>query len=138
MQALRALALVLLVAALHPGPAAAASTLAADTLSRYEMRQAWLSRDKAYHFAISAAGSAGVYALARELGLGRRAAAVTSVLVVGAVGVMREVVGPDPDNRLTRRFFSRRDLVWDGAGIVVGISLTELLFGARWNPGDAP
>lgn len=134
-----ALALLLASLALAPGRAAASTTsatLPADTLTRYERQQSWFSRDKAYHFGISAAGSAGVYALAREMGLGRWPAALASAVVVGGVGVLREVVSPRPGDRLTRQFFSRRDLVWDGAGIVVGITLTDLLLRARWTGAE--
>ena len=97
-----------------------------DTLSAYDRRQAWFSRDKAYHFTISAVGAGGVYGLGREVGLNRWQSAALSAVLVGTVGVLREVVLVSDDNYLSRRFLSRRDLVWNTVGISVGISVADL------------
>lgn len=105
---------------------------AADAPSEYQRRQAWFSRDKLLHFGISAVGTGGVYAGGRGLGLSRRQAALASVVVVGAAGVWREVGTTDGSDPLTRRKLSRRDLVWDGAGIALGLAVAD-----RWtgSPG---
>lgn len=113
-------------------PARPLLSAAPDTLSAYHRQTSWFSRDKGLHFAISAAGAAGVYALGREWGLGRWAGVAVSAGLVGAVGVLREIAQPVPGDMLTRRFFSRRDLVWDAAGIAVGIAVTDRLLRRRW------
>ena len=97
-------------------------------VSPYQRQQAWFSRDKLYHFGISAAGSGAVYAGGRAAGLSRGESALAATLVVGAVGVWKEVGTRDPDRPLTRDHLSRRDLVWDALGIAVGIALTDRLF----------
>lgn len=90
---------------------AAASQAVQDT-SAYARRQGWFPRDKALHFGVSAAASGGVYVWGRALGLGRWPSVVTSSVLVGAAGVLREVLDPqDQVNHVSRRFLSRRDLV---------------------------
>lgn len=102
---------------------------AVDDSSAYAQRRGWFSRDKGLHFGISAVGAGGIYALSRQLGMGRWTSAAASALVVGTVGVLREVLDvDDQENYLSKRFLSRRDLAWDAAGIVVGISATDFLF----------
>ncbi|HEV2147609.1 MAG TPA: hypothetical protein VGR37_09430 [Longimicrobiaceae bacterium] len=98
-----------------------------EAASSYERQQAWFSRDKLYHFAISAAGTGALHAAGRKLGLPRGRSAVAAVLVVGAAGVWREVGTADPDDLVTRQKLSRRDLVWDAAGIAVGLAVSD-----RW------
>ena len=114
-------------------PPAAAADPGPDQLTPYQSGHGWFTRDKAYHFAISAVGSAAVYAAARELGLGRWPSVAISAVVTGTAGFLRETLdGDDPESLLTRAHFSRRDMVWNGAGIAVGISLTEVFAGTRW------
>ncbi|HEV2733204.1 MAG TPA: hypothetical protein VGV85_00150, partial [Longimicrobiaceae bacterium] len=93
----------------------------------YAHQQGWFSRDKLYHFGISAVGAGGLYAGGRRLGLSRRQAALASTLVMGAAGVWREVGTTDRADPLTRRKLSRKDLVWDAAGIVLGLAVAD-----RW------
>lgn len=97
--------LVVLALALAPCPLAAQKPLAParpllsaapDTLSAYHRQTSWFSRDKGLHFAISAGGAAGVYALGREWGLGRWAGVAVSAGLVGAVGVLRKSRSPFP------------------------------------------
>ena len=112
---------------------------AADASTEYERRQAWFSRDKLYHFGISAAGTGALYAGGRSLGLSRRQAALASTLVVGAAGVWREVGTTDRSDPLTRRKLSRRDLVWDGVGIALGLAVADRWTGApRRSADEAP
>jgi uncharacterized protein YfiM (DUF2279 family) len=87
----------------------------------YDFRQSWLSRDKAYHLAGSAIGAAGLYALGRELGLGRLPSALGASLVVGTIGVLRETYDADDPRLLNRNAFSRKDMAWNFAGIAIGI-----------------
>lgn len=103
-----------------------------DQLTPYQSGHGWFTRDKAYHFTLSAVGSAAAYAAGRELGLGRWPAVALSVVITGTAGFLRETFSSDDPNLLTRSHFSRRDMLWNGAGIVVGISLTELLAHHRW------
>lgn len=108
-------------------------SVAAQDTSEYAQQRGWFTRDKGLHFGISAVGAGGVYALGRELGLGRWASVAASALVMGSIGLAREVVDRDDHvNYVSRRFISGRDLVWDGVGVVVGISVTDLLFRRRW------
>ncbi len=109
-----------------------------DTRSVYERRQAWFSRDKAFHFTLSAAGAATLYVLGRELGLDRWPAAIGATVVVGTAGFLREALAVhDSDGLFTREHFSRRDMAWNGAGIVVGITVSDRLLRRRWER-DAP
>lgn len=121
-----ALALALFVLAGSAVPAVAQS--AGSTPSAYDLRQGWFSRDKAYHLSLSAAGAAGSYAVARHFGLERWQAAVVSVVATGTMGLLRETWDTgQPGVQFTRRFFSRRDMMWNGIGIAVGIPIGELL-----------
>jgi uncharacterized protein YfiM (DUF2279 family) len=99
----------------------------------YESGHTWFSRDKIYHFSASGAAAAGVYVATRELGVGRRNAVASAVFLVGAAGVLREILDrEDPGNLLTRQQFSRRDMVWNGVGIGIGITLPDRLLRERW------
>lgn len=94
-------------------------------------RQGWFTRDKLYHFGVSAAGSGALYAGGRRVGIGRGRALAASALVMGAAGVWREVGTTDRADLLTRRRLSRRDLVWNGVGIAAGLAAAD-----RWlGPG---
>ena len=94
----------------------------------YGIDQTWTSRDKFYHFAVSGLGAAAVYGGARLLGIPRWAAMGVSVGLVGAAGVMREL----GDERRPGKYFSEKDLFWNGIGIAVGIAVPDqLLFGRR-------
>lgn len=126
----------LLSLALLLAPAAAAAQgegePAPQAPSPYQTRQSWFSRDKGLHFGVSAVGAAGTYVLSRHLRLNRWQSAATATLFMGTVGLLREVVDPeDRANYLSRRLLSHKDLVWDAAGIVVGITIPDLLMGSR-------
>jgi uncharacterized protein YfiM (DUF2279 family) len=118
------------------GGAAAPDTVPGPTA--YQLRHSWFSRDKAYHFLVSGAGAAAVYGAGRELGLSRRGAALGATLVVGAAGILREALAVDDETRLlSAELFSRRDMVWNAAGIVVGITVTDALLRERWRRSRA-
>lgn len=105
---------------------------ATDGETAYQLRQGWFSRDKAYHVSISAAGAAGTYLVSRELGLGKWQATLVSIVATGTVGLLRETWDMEqPGIDLTRRFFSRRDMVWNGIGIAIGIPIGDLIAGSR-------
>ena len=89
--------------------------------SPYGVRENLTSRDKAYHFTISAVGAGVGYTVARKLGMKRVPAIVVSAGLVGAAGLLREV----DDGRRTGKYFSEKDLLWNGAGITVGIWIPD-------------
>lgn len=104
-----------------------------DTLTTYQLGHGWFTRDKSYHLTVSAVGAAVIYGAGREIGLGRWPSAIGSSLVMTTLGILREVYADDEPNRLSRKAFSRKDMAWNGAGIVLGISLTDLLGRRRWS-----
>lgn len=120
------IALLLLVLGSVPpeaGEAQRAINRRAATLC--ERGTSWFSRDKGCHFVISAVGASGMYTVARQVGIRALPAAAGAAAVMGAIGFTREVLQPrNPDNLVTRRFLSRRDLAWNTAGIALGILLT--------------
>ncbi|HEX2187937.1 MAG TPA: hypothetical protein VHG51_03515 [Longimicrobiaceae bacterium] len=125
--------------AAEPAPPWRASAGASSgPIPDYAGSHGWFTRDKLYHFGVSAAGSGALYAAGRRVGLGRREALAAAALVVGAAGVWREVGTSDPDDLLTRQRASRRDLVWDGVGIAVGLVVADRWLGARAEGGEAP
>lgn len=120
-------------------PARTLFDASAAVVPPYRNQQEWFSRDKLLHFGISAAGTGGLYAGGRRLGLSRRRAALASTLLVGAAGVWREVGTTDPDDPLTRGHISRKDLVWDAVGIALGLALTDRWLGSpARDAGGAP
>lgn len=96
--------------------------------AEYENGRSWFSRDKAYHFSVSAVGAGGVYAIGRGLGLSRVQSALASAVILGTAGIWREIGTTDRTDLITRRHISEKDLVWDGIGIAVGISVSDLLY----------
>jgi hypothetical protein len=131
----RALALLLVGWALHAAPLAALQRVP-DPVAPLDpfcpRGPGWFSRDKACHFVVSGVGAGGLYALGRYLGAPPLPAAIGAALVMGSVGLLRETVAAhDPDQLLTRQNFSRRDMVWNGAGIVVGLAVTDLWLSRR-------
>jgi uncharacterized protein YfiM (DUF2279 family) len=109
----------------------------AAVIPSYRNQQEWFSRDKLLHFGISAAGTGGLYAGGRRLGLSRRQAALASTLVMGAAGVWREVGTTDPADPLTRGHISRKDLVWDAVGIALGLAVADRWTGSPGGGGEA-
>lgn len=93
----------------------------------YGVEHTWTSRDKYYHFGVSALGAAAVYSGARWLGLKRWPAVALSVGVVGAVGVFREW----HDDNYGGKYFSEKDLIWNAGGIAVGILIPDRFFFRR-------
>jgi uncharacterized protein YfiM (DUF2279 family) len=113
----RATLLLLLVALLSPGGVAAQKKVPGE----YGIDQTWTSRDKFYHFGVSAVGAGVGYTAARRLGMKRWPAIALSAGVMGAVGLVREL----QDERRADKYFSEKDLLWDGAGITVGIWIPD-------------
>ena len=91
----------------------------------------WFSPDKLCHFGVSAVGSAGLYGLGRLVGLSGWKSVAVSAFIVGSLGIWREIGTTDPADPLTRQNLSRKDLVWDGLGIFVGISAASFI-GRLW------
>lgn len=122
-------------AQLQPHPraqlAAAADDPGEPLPGSYGVEQTWTSRDKLYHFTLSGAGAAAVYSGARWVGVGRPGAIGLAVGLVGAAGVMREIT----DRRRPDKYFSEKDLLWNAAGIALGIAIPDrLLFPRRSTP----
>lgn len=79
----------------------------------------WLAEDKIRHFTVSTAATTMGYGAAR-IALDRDEALLAATATALALGVGKEVVdlrrgGP----------FSLKDLVWDAAGIAVGVALVH-------------
>lgn len=110
------------------GPVAAWTVARQEPLpDPYGVPQTWTSRDKWYHFGVSAVAAGTIYSGSRWLGLSRWPAVAVAVGVTGAVGWLREV---HDDRR--GKYFSQKDLLWNAAGITVGIAIPDqLLFRSR-------
>jgi uncharacterized protein YfiM (DUF2279 family) len=112
---------LLLLLLLLPSPARAQT-------EEYGVDQTWTSRDKFYHFGVSAVGAAASYSLARALGVKRWPAVAVSVSFMGGLGVLREV----QDVNTPGKYFSKKDLLWDAAGITIGVWIPDrVLFGRK-------
>jgi uncharacterized protein YfiM (DUF2279 family) len=120
------------LAVAFPSPA---SGQQADEIDLYALRHGWFSLDKAYHFGVSAIGSAALYGLSRELGAGRWGAFVFSAGAMTTLGLFRELYDEESQRLLTRRGFSRKDVVWNSLGITFRISVTDLSMERRRRAG---
>ena len=118
----------LLLLLLLPAP------LASQEQTNYGVEQSWTSRDKLYHFGVSVAGAAASYSLARALGVKRWPAVAISVGVTGAAGLLREY----QDSRRPPKYFSEKDLVWDAAGISVGVWIPDRFLFRRKRERESP
>jgi uncharacterized protein YfiM (DUF2279 family) len=107
---------------------------AQETPGAYGVEQTWTSRDTLYHFGIAAVGAAASYSLARALGAKRWPAVAISVGFTGGLGVLREV----QDSRREDKYFSEKDLLWDAAGITVGIVIPDRLFFRKREKEESP
>lgn len=130
-----ALAALLLAVILAAAPAGAQSSDA--VLDAYTMRQGWFTRDKAYHFGASALGAAALYVAGRELGLGRWGAVGVSASLMATAGLIWELNDEDDPRMLSATRFSRKDMAWNGIGIVVGIGVPDLAL-PRWRRNGPP
>ncbi|HEX6938468.1 MAG TPA: hypothetical protein VF158_03590 [Longimicrobiales bacterium] len=101
-----------------PAPPAAPvppTTLAGDTVPP---RDAWFAEDKLRHFFLSFAATSVAYGAARTAGLDHGPAEVAAGVGAAAAGVWKEF-----HDRSLGRPFSRKDLVWDGLGILAAVVL---------------
>lgn len=105
---------LLLLALLVP---AVVNAQQAETPRPYGVDQSWTSSDKLYHFGVSAAGAGAGYTLARSLKMKRWPAVAFAAGAMAAVGLAREL----QDAQRSDKYFSEKDLLWDGAGIAIGI-----------------
>ncbi len=78
----------------------------------------WFAEDKLRHFFLSFAATSLAYGAVRTAGLGHGPAEVVAGAGAAAAGVWKEF-----HDRGIGRPFSRRDLVWDGLGILAGLVL---------------
>jgi len=81
---------------------------------------AWLAEDKARHLFASLALTAVTFGGARAVGVEWPDAGIAAGVVAGGAGFAKEL-----SDRARGRPFSVRDLVWDAAGIGVGLVLAE-------------
>jgi uncharacterized protein YfiM (DUF2279 family) len=80
----------------------------------------WLAEDKLKHAFSSVAAVNFVYAGARTAGLHDESAIVAAAVSAAAAGIWKEV-----HDRRRGRPFSSRDLVWDAAGLTLGVILVS-------------
>lgn len=80
----------------------------------------WFAADKARHFLISYGLVGFVFAGSRLAGMDRRAASATSVVAGFGASLTKELA-----DRGQGKGFSLRDLVWDTAGIFVGVLVMQ-------------
>jgi uncharacterized protein YfiM (DUF2279 family) len=130
----RRAAFAALLAAWLAAPAGAQEAPAEPEIDAYLMQHGWFTIDKLYHFGVSAVAASTLYAGGREVGLGRRPAAVVSVALVSAAGLIRELRSPHEDRLVSTTYLSRKDLVWNSVGIAVGIAVTDRVFARRRQP----
>jgi putative lipoprotein len=76
----------------------------------------WWGRDKAHHFAASAALGAGTSYAARNQERGRAESAAMGFAVAMTFGAAKETY----DARVKRTGWSWKDFIWDAAGATVG------------------
>lgn len=95
----------------HPAPRIPTPPAAPD---------AWLAEDKARHLFASLALTAVAFGGARAVGIEWPDAGIAAAVVAGGAGLAKEF-----SDRARGRPFSVRDLVWDAAGVGVGVALAE-------------
>ena len=100
------------------GLACAASLLFAAAPARADDPDPWLSRDKGYHFAVSATIASGGYVAGAFLFDARGHALIFGAGLTAAAGIGKEALDAtgfgDP---------SWKDLAWDGIGMVTGLAV---------------
>ena len=96
-------------------PAALSST--PDSLQTTPNHDPWLAYDKVLHFGISCSLVLSTqYVLENTLNIDRETALPAGITVSAANGVIKEYW-----DKKTGSFFSRRDLIADAAGILIGV-----------------
>jgi uncharacterized protein YfiM (DUF2279 family) len=101
-----------------PGaPAAPASWLEAGDARRPQPADPWLAQDKVRHFAMSFAATGFTYGGARTL-LDADAAFVTAAVAALGLGFGKEI-----HDARQGRWFSFKDMVWNAAGVTLGLTL---------------
>lgn len=76
-------------------------------------RESWFGSDKIKHFFLSAFVESLAFSTLQAAGVNRRTALGGGIAVSAAVGLGREI----HDKRTPGKWFSYRDLTWDGLGI---------------------
>jgi len=85
-----------------------------------QIEDRWFAEDKMRHFAMAFATTSFGHAGARALG-----ADADVATAIGAAATIVASIGKEVYDRRTGGIFSARDLVWDAAGIVLGVIMLE-------------
>ncbi|MDP6499680.1 MAG: hypothetical protein QF847_00625 [Candidatus Marinimicrobia bacterium] len=100
----------------------AGQDITSDTLQTASVKDPWLAYDKVLHFGISCSLVLSTqYVLENKLHVDRETALPAGVAVSAANGIIKEYW-----DKHTGNIFSRRDLIADAAGILVGVLIIIL------------
>jgi uncharacterized protein YfiM (DUF2279 family) len=90
----------------------------APTISMVQPADAWFAEDKVRHFLASFAATGYAYAGMRSVGAEPEVALPLGALAAAGLGIWKELA-----DRAGGAAISTRDLVWDAAGIALGMVL---------------
>ena len=100
----------------------AGKTITPDTVQTVSVQDPWLAYDKVLHFGISCSLVLSTqYVLENKLHVDRETALPAGVAVSAVNGIIKEYW-----DKHTGNIFSRRDLIADAAGILVGVLIIIL------------
>ena len=87
-----------------------------DQINNYKMQDKWFAIDKVQHFSYSCLISLGIqYVLVNKMEMDETAALPVSLGISFTAGITKEI----QDNKSKNGFFSRKDLVVNGLGIIL-------------------
>ena len=87
-----------------------------DQINNYKMQDKWIAIDKVQHFSYSCFISLGIqYVLVNKMEMDETAALPVSLGISFTAGITKEI----QDNKSKNGFFSRKDLVANGLGIIL-------------------
>ena len=87
-----------------------------DQINNYKMQDKWFAIDKVQHFSYSCLISLGIqYVLVNKMEMDETAALPVSLGISFTAGITKEI----QDNKSKNGFFSRKDLMANGLGIIL-------------------
>jgi len=87
-----------------------------DQINNYKMQDKWIAIDKVQHFSYSCLISLGIqYVLVNKMEMDETAALPVSLGISFTAGITKEI----QDSKSKNGFFSRKDLVANGLGIIL-------------------